>query len=146
MTTYRHGNVQKQGKVNAPTASAISLNSREPVPALAEEMTDDHPYVAQDAVRSSQFLGAKSSFGDVEEHESATEDENITTAQYWQSMNDRFFEESYRRSASIVERAIFDEISNVFYPDHWMIAPFVPGKSQKFAMLRESTVSLSAGI
>lgn len=31
-----------------------------------------------------------------------------------------------QRSAPTMERARFNEISNVFEPDHWMIAPFAP--------------------
>lgn len=51
-----------------------------------------------------------------------------------------------QRSAPTMERARFNEISNVFEPDHWMIAPFAPGKSKKCTMLRESTVQLPADI
>jgi hypothetical protein len=100
-------------------------------------MKEDYPvapHLRYDAVSSSHFLHFKSVPVNAKEYDSATENPNVATPQYWQSLRDGSSEESSRQSVSTMERARFDEISNVFERDHWATAPFAPGKSHNFPM------------
>jgi hypothetical protein len=96
------------------------------------------PHLQYDAVSSSQFHHAKSIPVNTNEYDDATEDTNVTAPQYWQSMSNGPFEESYGTLASTMERARFEGTSSDFERDHWTTAPFAPCKSHKFPMMRES--------